>query len=70
MIPKVSTGWLNHDQTSQFENEIGFFKERLLKTVSLMQTIQDVTHLSSWIVLIKSKILIMIGMVWPVGSDN
>ena len=70
MIPKVSTGWLNHDQTSQFENEIGFFKERLLKTVSLMQTIQDVTHLSSWIVLIKSKILIMIEMVWPVGSDN
>ena len=70
MIPKVSTGWLNHDQTSQFENEIGFFKECLLKTVSLMQTIQDVTHLSSWIVLIKSKILIMIEMVWPVGSDN
>ena len=35
-----------------------------------MQTIQDLTHWSGWIVFIKSEILIMIGMVWPVGSDK
>ena len=69
-FPNVSSGWPNHDRTGQFDNEIGFFKECLLKTVSLMQNIQDLIHWSSWIVLIKSEILIMIGMVWPVGYDK
>ena len=42
----VRTGRPDYDQTSQFANEIGFFKEFWWKTISFVHTIQDLTDLA------------------------
>ena len=51
------------------DNEIGFFQEFCWKTISFVHTILGFDW-SGWIVLIKSEILIKVGMVWPVRSDK
>ena len=49
--------------------EIGFFQEFLLNN-HLLRAYYLGFDRSSWIVLIKSEILITTGMVWPVRSDK
>ena len=51
------------------DNEMGFFQEFCWKTISFVHTILGFDS-SGWIVLIKSEILIKVGMVWPVRSDR
>ena len=71
-FPFVRTGGPNHCPTGQLENEIGFFQESLLKTISFAHAIHDLTDLrrSGRRVLIKREIIIATGMVWPVSSDK
>ena len=46
-----------------------FFQEFLMKNHLFCESYLGF-HRSGWIVLIKSEILIMTGMVWPVSSDK
>ena len=66
---KVRTGWPDHGRTSHFDKAITFFQEFLLKT-HLLRAYYLGFDISCWIVLMKSEILIMMGMVWPVSSDK
>jgi len=67
-FPKVRTGWSDHGhQTSHFDKAITFFEKFLLKS-HLLHAYYLEFDKSGWIVLIKSEILIMTGMVWPVSS--
>ena len=50
---------------SQFENEIGFLQEVLLKNV-LLRAYYSGFDWSGWGALIKRQIIIATGMVWPV----
>ena len=68
-FPFVRTGWPDHCPTSQFDNEIGFFQEFLLKN-HLLGTYYLGFDWSGWRVFIKSEIIIATGMVWPVSSDE
>ena len=65
-FPKVRTDRPDHSRTSHFDDENAFFQEFLLKHHFLR-----VCHLGSlWIVLIKSEIIIMTGIFWPVSFDK
>ena len=61
--------WELAGRTSQLANEIGFFHGFLLKN-HLLRAYYLEFDWSGWIVLIKSEILVMTGMVWPVSSDK
>ena len=60
---------LYHCSTSQFENEIGFFQEFLLKD-HLLRAYYSGFDWSGRRVLIKREIITATGMVWPVSSDK
>ena len=62
-------GRLDHCWTSQLATEIGFFQRVLLKN-HLLRAYYLGFDWSGWIVLIKSEILITMGMVCPVSSDK
>ena len=66
---KVSTGWPDHCCWTSHFAAISFFQELLLKS-HLLHAYYLEFYRSGWIVLIKSEILIMTGMVWPVSSDK
>ena len=68
-FPKVITDRLDHSWTSHFDNEKCFFPRVLMKNHLFCESYLGF-HRSGWIVLIKSEILIMTGMVWPVSSDK
>jgi len=55
--------------TGRQDNDIGFFKEFLMKN-HLLRAYHLRFDWSSCIVLINSEILIVTGMVWPVHSDK
>ena len=57
--------------TGIFKNELGFFKEFLLKNpINSTQIIQELTDLHGWTVLIKIEILIciMAGLIFLAGQ--
>ena len=55
--------------TGIFKNELGFFKEFLLKNpINSTQIIQELTDLRGWTVLIKIEILIMAGLIFLAGQ--
>jgi len=56
-------------RTRHFGNEIGFSQEVLLKKPSPLCTLFRINS-SGWLVLIKSEILITMGMGWPDSSDK
>ena len=56
-------------RTSQLASEMGFFQRVLLKN-HLLRAYYLGFDWSGWIVLIKSEILITMGMVWPVSSGK
>ena len=66
---KVRTDRPDHGRTSHFDKTISFFPEFLLKNHLLCANYLGF-NISGWIVLIKSEILIMTGMVWQVSSDK
>ena len=66
-FPKVSTGWPDLCCWTSHFAAISFFQEFLLKSHLLYAYYLEFDK-SGWIVLIKSEILIMTGMVWPVSS--
>ena len=66
-FPKVSTGWPDLCCWTSHSAAISFFQEFLLKSHLLYAYYLEFDK-SGWIVLIKSEILIMTGMVWPVSS--
>ena len=68
-FPKVSTGWPDHCCWTSHFAAISFFREFLLKS-HLLHAYYLEFDKSGWIVLIKSEILIMTGMIWPVSSDK
>ena len=68
-FPKVRTGRSDHGWTGHFENEIGFFKEFLMRNDFLRAYYLEF-YWSGWIALIQSKILSTMGMSWPVSSDK
>ena len=68
-FPKVRTGRPDHGCTAHFENEIGFFREFLMKT-DFVRAYYLAFDWSGWIAFIKSKILITKGISWPVSSDK
>ena len=59
----------NHSRTSDFDNDKCFFQEFLLKHHRYRACYLGF-HWSGWIVLIKSEILIVTGLVCPVSSDK
>ena len=67
-FPKVSTGWPDHCCWTIHFAAISFFQEFLLKSHLLYAYYLEFDK-SGWIVLMKSEILIMTGMVWPVSSS-
>ena len=66
-FPKVRTGRPDHGCTAHFENEIGCFREFLMKN-DFVRAYYLAFDWSGWIAFIKSKILITKGMSWPVSS--
>ena len=68
-FPNVRTGRPDYDQTSQFANKKRLFQRVLVKNHFLCAHYLGF-DLYGWIVLIKSEILTMMGMVWPVSSDK
>ena len=56
-------------RTSQLANEMGFFQRVLLKN-HLLRAYYLGFDRSGWIILMKSEILIMTGMVWLVSSGK
>ena len=63
------TGRPDHCSTSQFDNEIGFFQEFLLKD-HLLRAYYSGFDSSGRRVLIKREIITTTGKVWPVSSDK
>ena len=68
-FPFVRAGRPDHGRTGHFENEIGFFREFLMKN-DFLRAYDLAFDWSGWIALIKSKILITNGMSWLVSSDK
>ena len=68
-FPKVRKGRQNHSRTSHFDDKKCFFPRVFVETLSPSCVLFRI-----WLIwldsLIKSKILIMTGMVWPVSSDK
>ena len=69
-FPKVRTGRPDHGRTRHFGNKIGFFSNEILLKNHLLCAQYLGFDWSGWLILIKSEILITMGMGWPVSSDK